>query len=343
MSNFVPKELSEFIEKCAWQTLSDVLKFYINDDKKVVLEYLDFLTENDFGFFVSESLKNNFPPINTKLKNSPEIIDNLILDIDSKNMNNLKSINSLIERCLISSIEIRGINLSIGELDQIIQMFSSSVVQSINIYLDSTLKNSNIETLSKIIAQNARIKKLVVFESIEVISSDDGIIHFTSKQLNFDEIRRINNINLSFHLEAQKVCTFRYKKLFIDREGKLKNHPNSKKLIGNIQFDEINILIENLKKECKTNKEWYITKEQINVCKDCEFRTVCFTNNLPIGDKDDNCYLQAECTYNPYIGKGEGEEGYKTLEECGVISNESGFIIDHDKIAEINAELWTEE
>ncbi|HLV91705.1 MAG TPA: hypothetical protein VKX34_01175, partial [Aequorivita sp.] len=54
-------------------------------------------------------------------------------------------------------------------------------------------------------------------------------------------------------------------------------------------------------------------------------------------------YNTTECNYNPYIAKWEGEEGYKTLSECGVISNENGFTIDHDKIAEINAKLWGEE
>ena len=38
----------------------------------------------------------------------------------------------------------------------------------------------------------------------------------------------------------------------------------------------------------------------------------------------------------------KGEEGYRTLAECGVVSNAEGFSIDHERIAAINAELWGE-
>lgn len=341
MSNFVPNELSDFIEKCIDRTLHEVLNIYSKDDRKVIVEYLDFLIKNDFGFFVSENLKNNFPPITTKLKNSPEIIDNLILEFDSNNIAHLKTIHILIEKCLVSSVEIRGIKLSIEEINQIVQVFSSSVVQSLNIYLDTVPEGADLELLIKIRTKNARIKKLVVFESSNIVSSEDGTVHFLSKKFCADKITRANIINLSYHLEAQNVCTYRYKKLFIDKEGNFKNHPNSNELIGNIDCDEITNLTDKLKQECETNKNWYITRSQINVCKDCEFRTVCYTNNLPV--KGSNYFLKSECTYNPYIGKAKGEEGYLTLAECGVTSDENGFSIDHEKIAKINEELWGEE
>jgi hypothetical protein len=102
-------------------------------------------------------------------------------------------------------------------------------------------------------------------------------------------------------------------------------------------------LIDVLSQEETNNDDWFLKKSDIEVCKDCEFRTVCFTNNLPLKNEQGGYYLESECTYNPYIGKSVGEIGYKNLKECGVISNETGFSIDHEKIAKINAELWPEE
>ncbi len=37
-----------------------------------------------------------------------------------------------------------------------------------------------------------------------------------------------------------------------------------------------------------------------------------------------------------------GEEDYFSLAECGVVSNETEFSIDHERIAEINKQLWGE-
>jgi radical SAM protein with 4Fe4S-binding SPASM domain len=52
-------------------------------------------------------------------------------------------------------------------------------------------------------------------------------------------------------------------------------------------------------------KYWSITKDQINVCKDCEFRYICtdcraYTTNI------DNDYSKPlKCSYDPYKGKWE--------------------------------------
>jgi hypothetical protein len=68
---------------------------------------------------------------------------------------------------------------------------------------------------------------------------------------------------------------------------------------------------------------------------------MCVDNRLPHQRQSDSkWYHKTECNYNPYIAKWKGEEGYRTLAECGVTSNEQGFSIDHERIAKINDELW---
>ena len=67
---------------------------------------------------------------------------------------------------------------------------------------------------------------------------------------------------------------------------------------------------------------------------------MCVDNRLPHKRKENEWYHKTECNYNPYIAKWEEEEGYKTLKECGVVSNENEFSINHDKIAEINKDIW---
>jgi hypothetical protein len=69
---------------------------------------------------------------------------------------------------------------------------------------------------------------------------------------------------------------------------------------------------------------------------------MCTDNRVPFKRKKNEWFHKTECFFNPYISKWKEEEGYKTLSECGVISNENGFSIDHDKIAEINKVLWGE-
>ena len=343
MTNFVPCELQLFIDRCENKSLGEVLSNHNDSDNQIIFEYLDFMIKNEFGFFISKTLKDNFPAINTKLIKSPEIIDNAILEVDPENLDYLKSIYLLLEKCLVSSLEIRVKSLSKSHLENIINIFSYSMIQSIKIYLYSIPKATNLEDLNKLVCKNTRIKKLIAFGGDNSRISEDKVVEISAKNFNEHQIVRANIINLSYHLESQNVCTYRYKKLYIEFNGDIKNYPNSEKIIGNIQKDKLENLIETLSAEAVENYDWYVTKDKINVCKDCEFRTVCFTNNLPVKNKLGSYLLETECTYNPYISKTKGEEGYHTLEECGVISNENCFSVDHEKIAKINKELWGEE
>ncbi len=97
---------------------------------------------------------------------------------------------------------------------------------------------------------------------------------------------------------------------------------------------------ESLKKEFP--EIWLSAKDNTDVCKDCEFRQVCVDNRIPKSRFEDDWYHPLECHYNPYIAKWKWESGYRTLAECGVKSDETGFEIDHERIAAINKELWGE-
>ena len=103
--------------------------------------------------------------------------------------------------------------------------------------------------------------------------------------------------------------------------------------------------VEDLKKIINTHafqKYWFVHKDLCDICKHCEFRHMCVDNRIPFERTKKEWYHKIECNYNPFIAKWEGESGYKTLEQCGVISNENIFFIDNDKIKQINLELWGE-
>jgi hypothetical protein len=57
------------------------------------------------------------------------------------------------------------------------------------------------------------------------------------------------------------------------------------------------------------------TKENIALCKDCEFRYMCTDCRAYIKDPN-NIYSQpAKCTYNPFIAKWRDEKDYYSVED----------------------------
>ena len=145
--------------------------------------------------------------------------------------------------------------------------------------------------------------------------------------------------NLPFFTEAQHHNTCLNRKICIDENGDIKNCPAMKQSYGNIRTTTLKEAIEKPGfKDC-----WTISKDQIDVCKDCEFRYMCTDCRAFIKDPANPYSQPAKCTYNPYICLWEEQDGYVPVEECGTYSRETGFVPDKDKIAELNRIIWGEE
>jgi SPASM domain peptide maturase of grasp-with-spasm system len=144
------------------------------------------------------------------------------------------------------------------------------------------------------------------------------------------------SVNMGHFTESQEYNTCLNKKISIDKKGNIKNCLSMEKTFGNVFRDDIKSTI----KTKEFQALWGINKDSIEGCKDCEFRYICSDCRCFIKDPE-NIYSQpAKCTYNPYICKWKDEEGYVPVEECGTYSRETGFVPDHEKIAELNQTLW---
>jgi len=282
---------------------------------------------------------NFFPSLNyTELSYS--IIENIEIEFSTKIFEIKDLIFQMITDFRIKAVKFILKDLNKSEIIELVDFFSYSSLESIECVFDYTINNISFDFLKELVLLNGIITRF----SISNIPSDfyceiDDYVVVGNEELNFPKLLA------SFKLfsESQNFHTFFFKKLFISKDGLIKNSKDSQNIIYKI-FDEFNL--NKLKIEIQrfiNNKLWFVKKEETDVCKDCEFRHMCVDNRLPYERNQNEWYHKIECNYNPYISKWKDEEGYRTLAECGVISNEEGFLIDHEKIAEINKELWGEE
>jgi SPASM domain peptide maturase of grasp-with-spasm system len=173
------------------------------------------------------------------------------------------------------------------------------------------------KNLEKLLWSNLIINRLILysapFDNVKNLKHTFVVYLRENKQNNkcgiVDKSYFVQNI---FHItEALHHNTCLHKKLFIDKSGNIKNCPFSETVFGNILNDEI----ENTITTSSFTKYWNIKKDEIEVCKDCEFRYVCTDCRIFIKDRN-NIYSQpANCNYNPYIAKWKGEEGYITVKK----------------------------
>lgn len=196
----------------------------------------------------------------------------------------------------------------------------------------------------KIISKINKIENLInVFcsEYFSAISSNEPITNGGKFQVkimdNFESNCQIHIYpNHNLVLESKNVHNFYYKKLFINKLGEILRFEEDWIRFGHISDKNIMQKISN----AKFKQFWYVKKDNIDICQLCEFRHICVDFRLPIKRKINEYYHLSECVYNPFIGKWEGQVGYKNLAECGVSSDGRGISINHQRIAQINKEIW---
>lgn len=106
-------------------------------------------------------------------------------------------------------------------------------------------------------------------------------------------------VNIPLFTEAQKFNTCLNRKISIDENGDIKNCPVLQKSYGNIKTVSLQSAIA--QKEFK--ELWEVNKDQIDVCKDCEFRYICTDCRAFISDDRNRFSKPSKCSYDPYSAR----------------------------------------
>ena len=300
--------------------------------------YIDFYNSNYSSFDKNKiSQSNNFQLTRENYLdwNNPSAITNSIICL--KNIDLFEKILNYLEQAICKHIVLHFIDfLSIEEIKTYINKLLDYNIQSVIIICQYDEIYFSDEFGDLIMELKINKKLFVLNSPFEKIFEDT--MFFTLKEKEYNYLKRKNEFvsNISLFSESQLHHTYFNRKLYIGPTGEIKNAPETEQVFGYIQDiteDELKEIISSR----HFQKYWFVNKGLIDVCKDCEFRHMCVDNRVPIERKSNEWYNSLECNYNPYIGKWEGEEGYLSLADCGVVSNEKGFIIDHEKVRKINS------
>lgn len=341
--NFIPNLLGEILENINGKTIDDIVKG-TNEDRNTIKEYIDFLKEKDIIYLSKQEL--SFKELSQEF-DYPAKVSNAIIAIKLQN-SNISGIISQLEYLGCEHLQIYCEDvLELRDYNSLFANFGNSRVSSIDIITKYNKQLDDLETLRKLFNTEKRLFNIIFFNAIK--SKREHFDPFGNKnmlyikdKLTFDDCGCMNPLdlqnNLPFFTEAQQHNTCLNRKVCIDAEGNIKNCPAMTKIYGNIR----DITLEEIINEEGFKNLWYINKDKIDVCNDCEFRYMCSDCRAFIKDPD-NIYSQpSKCPYNPYICKWDGQEGYVPVEQCGTYSKATGFVSDKEKIAEFNKQIWGE-
>jgi hypothetical protein len=318
----ITNDVFDFLSPCARYLIDDIdqeLKTYLVENE-FVYEYDDF----DESHIQEIQLNTEFPSLlRLVYLNTTELL----------NLNFVKMINQTLPSILI--IRVSTIHNSYEYL--ILEIVNSFFIDRI-VFLIEINESNHVSFFENLCSKYNHIFISKLYEN-DTKHSNYNFSNFFNYRLKAENDFTFSLVNF---IESHSHNLFFNGLIFIDTiiEKPEENYAFSLFLDKNDSMTDIvtkhisQLKYISLSKSCKL-----IT----DVCKDCEFRHMCVDNRLPHQRAENEWYHQTECNYNPYIAKWQGEEGYRTLAECGVISNEHEFSIDHEKIALINKELWGDE
>ncbi len=295
------------------------LKELYSDSKHIIIEYQNYLLKYDLIFELEESDLDRFPKIDTSWS-TPYKITNMIIDIGEYDLN-LEDFSRQIGLLGTEALQIRlfdsnklscikdivdhlnsgyrtnklnDIQISISINDD---LFYSKENRSILKWLDHSPITSSISLYR--ISLNAKLPffknftKLRLFDKEIKDEKSCGEIHDNINYINNDIVFESLNFNSCLN------C-----KLSIDKHGNIKNCPSMPQSFGNIKDTSFEKALSH--PDFKSN--WNLTKDHIEVCKDCEFRYICtdcraYTERTHTNKEGLDVSKPLKCGYNPYTGE----------------------------------------
>lgn len=317
-------------------------------DNEIIAEYTRYAIEMEYAVEIPSSFSKLFQPIVFSWDDHA-MITNCIIDNSGQASLDILILRTLplleIVRC--GFVQVRFLEpCELSFVERVLSAFDTSIVNHIQVLLPY-VDDMKLGVLEQTAAKYGRLNSIRIYGNYMANNDVQGnlsrpILFIGKKLEDYSPERNRMVVNMKLYCESQEYNTYYNRKMYIDSLGFIKNAPEIAETGWNITQLKDNEQLLGIIHANAYTKLWKVRKDDIHVCRDCEFRHMCVDRVVPVRREDGTFYRKQECNYNPYICKWKSEEGYRALAECGVVSNAEGFSIDHERIAAINAELWGE-
>lgn len=303
--NLIPNGLYEILTDHRQKSVDAIKSIYQHQYDEVTDEYLTFLIENEFGFLCEEEDLALFPDLDLSWE-VPFHITNAIIDVNDHSQYDFVLIFDQFEKLGCKHFQLRSYtDRSLNYFSAILEALENRRIVSTEFIIKYN-SEITLEDLKVLTDNHSRVHNLIVHSAPEnkIMHRDPsgmGNIVFVSQSIDNESHCGIISqdyfsINLKTFTESQKHNTCLNRKISVDAEGNIKNCPSMTKSYGNIRDTTLQEAID----KPGFKDMWFIHKDQIDVCKDCEFRHICTDCRAYLKDPENLYSKPAKCSYDPY-------------------------------------------
>ena len=300
---FIPNELANLLPDLKKYELETIFDRYSEfNDRSILNEYLEFLYKNELGFYSNKQNGEDFPEINMEFK-IPNIISNAIFDLKVKLPERIFDRFKELENLYCEAIQLRIFeNLNIKEFSMMLKQLNSYSFRYIEILLNSS-NEFTLPYLKRMLYETPNINCFILYsaDSNEIFRINKSQFIETKSKilLGSNQCGQMGatyfNTNLNHVIESFNYNTCLNKKISFTENGEIRNCPSIKKNFGN-NSTSINQVLNS----SDFKKLWHVRKDEVEICKDCEFRHICTDCRYAI-EEENNIYSKPKnCKYDPY-------------------------------------------
>jgi SPASM domain peptide maturase of grasp-with-spasm system len=263
-------------------------------------ELFDFILANEYGFLSVNT--DQFPSISDDTPETPSHIDNAIIDVKDIE-HDFESLFMQLDGLGCQFVQVRFFaSAPIGLYERLVTYCRESGIRSLELIVphpDEDITSAYMELVNR----NPMLL-MVVYASPKNLAIKDVVSRVQFIEDKMDDSASCGNITLkslcnpsaAIFRELSKCNGCLNKKVSIDSSGNIKNCPSTRKRFGNVR----DTFIQDVITRPDFRKLWDVAKDEIEVCKDCQFRYVCTDCRAYVQDDNDIYSKPSKCCYDPY-------------------------------------------
>ncbi len=265
--------------------------------EKGILSYFSKLIEMEYGFLTSEP--ERFPEMDLTWK-SPYRLSVAIIEYSSIMSDyDLPSLFAMLaeEACEMIQLRLFG-QVEIGEINQALQVLNRSRIKRCEILMNEESYTPQETEYTQIANNHPRVSNYLIFNSDPKYNTKT--IHHYRSPLKpasyFEKITKDGFVaSVNTFAESQEYNIGLHRKVGIDLEGYIKNHPAHSKEFGNLRTG---LPLSKILRDPGFLEQQLIPKSAVYPCKECQYRNMCGTVSELLPEKD-SFTLAHPCDFDP--------------------------------------------
>ena len=301
----IPNTLFDLLTTHDGSSIDDIKACYPKEEHEIIDEYISFLQENEYIFFTDTP--EDFPAIQLQW-DSPQWVTNAVLDFDKHSAYDISGVITQLSTLRCNALELRFFDsVPFSFIEYLLLQTQHSSLRSVSVIICYN-EASDIFAIKKLFLLPAPITNVLIHnyngEEFSRLLNNVELPIFTTPSRIHDETHcgiispYSFAVNIQLFTEAQQFNSCLNRKISVDRYGSIKNCPSCDSVYGHIANTLLSTVLDNP----TFRQVWTVKKDDILVCKDCEYRYICVDcrayqqgGNLEKGKP-------VKCKYDPYTG-----------------------------------------